>query len=591
MVALLCTVAVCSSYLLAGRAASPKCPTAAAGADRAAGASDARPIARKLQQRGQKEKKPQQKQQEEKQQYHPQQQQQQQRAGLHSSWAIAAEEASWEVPPRYSTHSCLGPHFDDNWRAASCKFDNVCLNASTLEFEYYQNTDLYPRMPVAHDQLAAMPMYQFSDHMLSPVHWMMDKTRKLSWRPVVKLQPFPHTGDRVKWAPVPQGLLQSYPQRFLVNFGHVQFDLAVPLFNLQHLFGIYRPDAQVLVLNKTLSDNWEEVAYYMERMINTPKPERSIFRLSWDSDAAWLSNYAQRVLGDADDGLVCFKTLLVGTGNLTRRGRATDALPYRAAVAERLGLQEPPFGHEERPVITMLDKEGRRIIENYPEVRDMLAERYPGALVQLYDFGKHPDLTMAEQVELMSQTSILISPCGGLATVLSFLRPGSTAIVMNFWHTHLNRSVMMEDAFYQNLEYLDLQYFPVTLEDYTGTTDRPECELMPNGTRRHDSRFPQSGALVNCNLFFGQTAKQRMLYYVDAAMMRWAARKGRFDIIEPLQRLRAAEMAAEADGSSGSVQGAAAATGAAAAAGVEDKGASTWVGLPLQQAAAAAMEQ
>lgn len=27
---------------------------------------------------------------------------------------------------------------------ATCKFDNLCLNASTLEFEYYVNTDLYP---------------------------------------------------------------------------------------------------------------------------------------------------------------------------------------------------------------------------------------------------------------------------------------------------------------------------------------------------------------------------------------------------------------------------------------------------------------
>lgn len=47
----------------------------------------------------------------------------------------------------------------------------------------------------------------------------------------------------------------------------------------------------------------------------------------------------------------------MGTGNLTRRGRATDALPYRDAVAQRLELREPPFGRERQPVITLLDKE------------------------------------------------------------------------------------------------------------------------------------------------------------------------------------------------------------------------------------------
>ncbi len=161
-------------------------------------------------------------------------------------------------------------------------------------------------------------------------------------------------------------------------------------------------------------------------MVNTRDPARSVFRLSWDSDARWLRQYAAQVLGDGGNGLVCFRvsaghalfvflllkklfsplwrrdaaggmspahaapvpllggcdnahgcraraacppgansparvprlqTALAGVGNLTRRGRASDALPYRAAVAERLGLEEVPVGQEERPVITMLDKD------------------------------------------------------------------------------------------------------------------------------------------------------------------------------------------------------------------------------------------
>lgn len=32
-------------------------------------------------------------------------------------------------------------------RRASCKFENVCLNTTTDEFEFYQNTDLYPSEP------------------------------------------------------------------------------------------------------------------------------------------------------------------------------------------------------------------------------------------------------------------------------------------------------------------------------------------------------------------------------------------------------------------------------------------------------------
>lgn len=80
------------------------------------------------------------------------------------------------------------------------------------------------------------------------------------------------------------------------------------------------------------------------------------------------------------------------------------------------------------------------------------------------------------QLEAMSRTDILITPCGGVGTVLTFLPPGATAIVMNYWHTSLQTSVQMERNYYWNLEYLDIQFFPVLPEDYELTTDRPSCE-------------------------------------------------------------------------------------------------------------------
>ena len=49
----------------------------------------------------------------------------------------------------------------------------------------------------------------------------------------------------------------------------------------------------------------------------------------------------------------------------------------------------------------------------------------------------------------MSETAVLLTPCGGLATVLTFLRPGATAIAMNYWHSLQRRSVQMEDIYYR----------------------------------------------------------------------------------------------------------------------------------------------
>lgn len=60
-------------------------------------------------------------------------------------------------------------------------------------------------------------------------------------------------------------------------------------------------------------------------------------------------------------------------------------------------------------------------------------------------------------------------------------------------------------------------------------------------------------------MHFGPEAKQRLINYFDQAMMRWAAKRGRYDVLEPLQALRAAELAAAGGaGATAHVAGAAA---------------------------------
>ena len=53
------------------------------------------------------------------------------------------------------------------------------------------------------------------------------------------------------------------------------------------------------------------------------------------------------------------------------------------------------------------------------------------------------------QVKLMSDTSVLVTPGGGLAAMLNFLRPSATAIPLMYWNTITNTSSS-----------LDLKYYP-----------------------------------------------------------------------------------------------------------------------------------
>lgn len=97
---------------------------------------------------------------------------------------------------------------------------------------------------------------------------------------------------------------------------HVLFDVLAPLFNLQHLFGLYTPAAQLLVLGPQNGSD-AELQHELRKYINTPDPALSLLRLTWDADAAWLGEYVRRVLGEEaarqrGGGLVCFKASKVG---------------------------------------------------------------------------------------------------------------------------------------------------------------------------------------------------------------------------------------------------------------------------------------
>lgn len=101
------------------------------------------------------------------------------------------------------------------------------------------------------------------------------------------------------------------------------------------------------------------------------------------------------------------------------------------------------------------------------------------------------------QLQAMSRTDILLTPAGGTGTILMFLPPGATAIVMNYWDSVARKSVQMESIYYWNLEYLDMQYFPVLLEDYEQTTDRPRCE-KPSDDPYYDSQVSRSNLVHAC---------------------------------------------------------------------------------------------
>ena len=68
----------------------------------------------------------------------------------------------------------------------------------------------------------------------------------------------------------------------------------------------------------------------------------------------------------------------------------------------------------------------------------------PGGQVRLSK-GTAASAGLGLQLDLMSRTSVLITPSGGLGTVAMFLQPGATAVVFNFWADTRNTSENQEN--------------------------------------------------------------------------------------------------------------------------------------------------
>lgn len=94
-------------------------------------------------------------------------------------------------------------------------------------------------------------------------------------------------------------------------FGSLSNPCPLRLHSPASLPQVFTPDAQILI-TAAVKGSREELESGLRKFINTQLPAKSLARLTWDHDAAWVHDYAQEVLGGQDRGLVCFKVGIRG---------------------------------------------------------------------------------------------------------------------------------------------------------------------------------------------------------------------------------------------------------------------------------------
>ncbi|KAK8801176.1 hypothetical protein WA158_001946 [Blastocystis sp. Blastoise] len=221
------------------------------------------------------------------------------------------------------------------------------------------------------------------------------------------------------------------------------------------------------------------VLYYMHEYSRLPKINYLINPL-YDStqELSWINNYYDIVTEELTrqfpillmnakefapykDGLVCFKKLDV-IGRITTYGidgnnflSREDAQMIRVLVYKKLGLSLNVPANRRLHTLFIYREPAKyhtssRLISNFEEIKSTL-NRHKDLIVQYTNFEAP---SFKDQITIVSDTDIMITPCGAALTNMIFMLPHSALVVLNEpWYGSLR--------FAELAPFSDIYYYPV----------------------------------------------------------------------------------------------------------------------------------
>lgn len=130
----------------------------------------------------------------------------------------------------------------------------------------------------------------------------------------------------------------------------------------------------------------------------------------------------------------CFADVVMGTSQLSMRHVDERAWPEMVDHMKRITL--PKRKKVQKHKVVVIEKHGRRTWLNYPEVREHIEAKYGVETLLL----NPADYTVAEQLALFDETTVLVTPPGGVSFSSPFLRKSAVAIYVEWWSEEHGRS-------------------------------------------------------------------------------------------------------------------------------------------------------
>ncbi|KAM0790426.1 hypothetical protein ACM66B_003307 [Microbotryomycetes sp. NB124-2] len=355
-----------------------------------------------------------------------------------------------QVDGNYSSVDCHGTQGVANLVGTKCRFRNVCLELLDLPLgggvldanvsnhpEYVRLTFYRP------DWLKDAPLYWYKGY-AKDGPWL-----SVDWAGTVKPTIVGGTVPANSlWSPAETTILTEawWPE----NFGHALADDYLPVYRLARYFDRFDSTRLSVIFHPSCRDRGNPGGERDRGCTHHQEISKLLL------NAPIIDNKSSRLLDQK--GPICFQELLIGTGSVRMHMPAEGHVwtDFASALKQRADIDPRVLPTRQR--ITIMYKAGRRTFTNYDELEQNLRDRFQ-VEVQLLDPER---VNLEEQLRVLQQTTVLVSPCGGISFSAAFLPPGAALVVSDYWDTRANRSYAMDMYIFTQMS--DLTPFTYTVE-------------------------------------------------------------------------------------------------------------------------------
>lgn len=388
----------------------------------------------------------------------------------------------------FSTAECIGESFrPDSWMYRSCLYRNLCFDVSTNEFVLFQS-------PINKRMVSSNPDTHFLSSSFNNTvslggfvsAWRNGKSR-LKWSPKIVDSSelltsgyYELVGDTVM---IPFHTLAAQ------NIGHFLWDNLLPIYALQSLFGL--SDKKLVLLRYMLDGKQlylscegrfvEGCERNFERLLPMVGVSRSSFSSTQDAVLKLTngeerkSNYVCSSLGAAgighltDHGLLNHGKRVSDYEHMHNYGRGPTLFDFRNYILKNLNMQHLPDRISSTLPLRISfsvhsSNRDHRNLGFEAQIAALKSLSDPKMLVNAYQFS---ELSMEQEIEIVAQSAILVTACGGGAASSMFLPRGASLIMFYSGHKERIPNAKLDYDYVNNMGYVRTHWLAKREDSFT----------------------------------------------------------------------------------------------------------------------------